>query len=568
MSDRGDDVRVLLEDASGSGRERDIRPEDTWSRGRRRQSRKRAGAGVVGALGVAAVVGLVWQTNLLGGGQETGVATPPSGLTTFVLAAPGAPGQVPNTLDGLAVPAPEDLVGTTWRVREDLWGSDLTAVDVVGSAAETDFSFGGNGTVGWGFWADGCGGGWFQEALEVTEDGAFSGGPMGTDDQGCLEPAQTAEDFWIDVLGHGGSLHQLGEDWLLLSVDPSWAGLEEPPPVVVDGAARLDFVREGADPATIDTASPERVPANEELTGTWQLLEWADGGGVLGDFMADPSQLRLSFEGMPPQSLLLSDGPPSADGDQTCPIVSLGNVQGVDSLGHTVPPDHGYTLTPADGTCASVADVQPVFVDGLREGAQITLVGEDLLVLRLPLVERGTVQESGDVTDPTSDQVTDDPDLPDGIPDVTFVQPGTELAWPDADTWSHLSERGGALVSGVRFGAHDGFDRVVIDLETAEQPGWMVRYEDPPGGQAFDPPELPGDATLVVDVVGVPYPADSEQPTSVPVGETNGLSVVTGAVVAGPYEAHLNFFVGVDHERPFSVTYLEDPGRLVIDIQH
>ncbi|MCK0114137.1 hypothetical protein MWU75_18520 [Ornithinimicrobium sp. F0845] len=145
MRDRDDDLRVLLEEASGGGRGRVLQPDDTWARGRQRRTRTRVGASALGVVALTAVGGLVWQTVLGGsdGSRQVGVATLPAGFTTFVLAAPDAPADLPEDLDGLVVPSPEDLVGTDWALRQEIWGSDQTSVEVVGSAAETTFSFAG-----------------------------------------------------------------------------------------------------------------------------------------------------------------------------------------------------------------------------------------------------------------------------------------------------------------------------------------------------------------------------------------------------------------------------------------
>jgi len=389
MSDREDDLRVLLDEASGTGQDRVLQPDDTWATGRRRRTRKRAGAGALGVVALAAVGGLVWQTVLGGsdGSDEIGVATLPAGSTTFVLAAPDATADPPEAPDGLQVPSAEELEGTDWMLRDEIWASDQTSAEVVGSAAETTFSFAGQDLParGWGFGADDCGGGWFQEGLTLTDAGAFPPGDLATDDQGCLEPAQTAEDFWIDVLSHGGSLHQLGDEWLLLSVDTSWAGVEEPPPVSGVGLARLDFVRVGADPAGVDTSLPERAPSNEELAGTgWTLLEWVDGGGVLGDLTDDPSRLGLRWADDFPDTLVLAY--------DDCELVTV-RTEGVDATGGTVPAEGVETVVEADGQCTGAETASPVLMEAFLNPAQFTLVGDDLLVLRLSLPASDTVRD-------------------------------------------------------------------------------------------------------------------------------------------------------------------------------
>ncbi|MCK0114136.1 hypothetical protein MWU75_18515 [Ornithinimicrobium sp. F0845] len=187
------------------------------------------------------------------------------------------------------------------------------------------------------------------------------------------------------MLSHGGSLHQLGDDWLLLSVDTSWAGVEQPPPVSGVGTARLDFIRVGADPDAVDTSRPERAPSNEELAATrWTLLEWVDGGGVLADLMDDPSLLGLRWADDFPDLLVLAyDG---------CDLVSV-RTQGVDAVGGTVPPEGVETVVETGARCPGAETASPVLAEALLNPAQFTLVGEDLLVARLVLPDRDSVQD-------------------------------------------------------------------------------------------------------------------------------------------------------------------------------
>lgn len=258
------DVRALLEDASWAGERESLDPHEHWSSGRRRRSRKRAGAGVLGGVALVTVAGLVWQAGVFGGEVdplEPHVAHLPSGLTTFVLAAPGAGERdVVDTDAQVQVADPAALVGTSWELTHQVWGSDRRASEVIGSDAETVFSFGGAPGRGWGFVADDCGGGWFQQDLQLRADGSFTGGDLSTTDQGCPPPAQAAEDFWLEVLADGGSLHQLDHDWLLLSVDVAAADAEQAPPTSIQteapGTTADGTGGEGPDPEGSPTAGP------------------------------------------------------------------------------------------------------------------------------------------------------------------------------------------------------------------------------------------------------------------------------------------------------------------------
>ena len=123
-------VRELLEHASWPEREITVEPHESWAHGRRRRHRRRAGAGVVAAAAALAVGGLVWQTGVFGGtkgDREPPVATVPSGLTTFVLAAADAPAVDPRTISALRVPSEDELGDTSWTLTGQIYGSDRTA---------------------------------------------------------------------------------------------------------------------------------------------------------------------------------------------------------------------------------------------------------------------------------------------------------------------------------------------------------------------------------------------------------------------------------------------------------
>lgn len=131
---------------------------------------------------------------------------------------------------------------------------------------------------------------------------------------------------------------------------------------------------------------------------------------------------------------------------------------------------------------------------------------------------------------------------------------------------------GGPLsVTQVRVARHDGYDRVVFELDGREpgEPGWTVQYvDDPRRDGSGEPVEVEGEATLVVLVSGVGYPfdtgAEEAQGVSLPADTEVVQDVELGAVFEGVYEA----FVGTSREAPFRVFRLADPARVVVDIRH
>lgn len=130
-----------------------------------------------------------------------------------------------------------------------------------------------------------------------------------------------------------------------------------------------------------------------------------------------------------------------------------------------------------------------------------------------------------------------------------------------------------ALLSDVRVGGHDGFDRIVLEFEDDGTSPYEVGYVEPPilsagKGEEVD---VEGAAFLEVrlfsssgaDFAEQPYRLTYEGPERV-TGET---SAVTEVVRTGDFEATLSWVVGLPSEQPFTVEVLEDPLRLVVDVQ-
>ena len=108
---------------------------------------------------------------------------------------------------------------------------------------------------------------------------------------------------------------------------------------------------------------------------------------------------------------------------------------------------------------------------------------------------------------------------------------------------------------------------------TGAEPGWRVYYADPLLGQASGLPiDLLGDADLDI-IVGVWTVNDFEgRPEEWPpfTGPddivTTGYTALREARMLYAYEGTTQVGLGVDQPRPFRVSLLADPARLVVDI--
>lgn len=141
--------------------------------------------------------------------------------------------------------------------------------------------------------------------------------------------------------------------------------------------------------------------------------------------------------------------------------------------------------------------------------------------------------------------------------------PTSDTAFTGVRHRTHAPASAAAKLSptGMRFGVHRRWDRVVVHLSGPGHPGWRARYVDRPG--------LAGTATLALDVRGV------VPPTAEHAEAWSGADVLrpqTGNLVEevrrGPlHHGVQRILVGVDTKRPFRVFALEDPARVVLDVR-
>lgn len=140
---------------------------------------------------------------------------------------------------------------------------------------------------------------------------------------------------------------------------------------------------------------------------------------------------------------------------------------------------------------------------------------------------------------------------------------------PDLPRVQEAPQRGewDLVLTGVRTGRHDGFDRVVLDLVGTGLPGWRVEYVDEAVADGTgDVVSMGGDAVLQVVASGTTYPVEGgpsyDGPRRLPVG-----GVVVEVYVVGTVEGYTQLFVGVaEQEVPFRVSVVPDPTRLVVDV--
>lgn len=125
------------------------------------------------------------------------------------------------------------------------------------------------------------------------------------------------------------------------------------------------------------------------------------------------------------------------------------------------------------------------------------------------------------------------------------------------------------MVTGMRVGQHDNFERVVFDLEGTGSPGWFIDYTSKPAQQGSgNPVQVEGSTALNVNIDGtvMPFELGKEDPNLGTLPGSGGL--VTEIISLGTFEGRSQFIIGLNGNHPYSVQVLEEPTRLVIDILH
>jgi len=123
----------------------------------------------------------------------------------------------------------------------------------------------------------------------------------------------------------------------------------------------------------------------------------------------------------------------------------------------------------------------------------------------------------------------------------------------------------------VRFGVHDGFDRIVFELAGEGRAGWQVAFTGAPRSSGSGRPvEVPGHVVLGITLTNIALPGDAPagvRPWAGPERQEPGTGAVLETLVADALvEGRYGFFAGLDQQRPFAVGQLTSPQRIVVDL--
>lgn len=121
----------------------------------------------------------------------------------------------------------------------------------------------------------------------------------------------------------------------------------------------------------------------------------------------------------------------------------------------------------------------------------------------------------------------------------------------------------------IRTGSHEGFDRLVFEFAGQGDPQYHVGYNNDPRQLASGfPIDVPGDAKLEINIHGT----SGDMSPDAKYAASKELGLASGNIVevynGGTFEADSQYIVGVKTERPYKVSVLHEPTRLVVDFQN
>lgn len=143
------------------------------------------------------------------------------------------------------------------------------------------------------------------------------------------------------------------------------------------------------------------------------------------------------------------------------------------------------------------------------------------------------------------------------VPDINVLSDDKKSQDPSKDSMSELVA--------VRVGEHTTYDRVVLEFTGPGTPGYRTQYLSKPtrqvSGKAVD---IEGETALNVDVTGTTMPVNV---AVTPVDPVPGKGNIVKVIPAGTFEDNSQFIVDMKTARPYTVTLMENPTRVVIDFQ-
>lgn len=172
-------------------------------------------------------------------------------------------------------------------------------------------------------------------------------------------------------------------------------------------------------------------------------------------------------------------------------------------------------------------------------------------------------------TPPPTGQAVDSaaPGTPPATPPA--ADPTARQEWTAGVTDQVRTMRVPVVLSDVRVGVNQGFDRVVLEFLGSGGPGYRVEYVDRPVRQcgSGDPTPVAGDAWLAITLRGTQAHDERGQVTVQQRERRLQMPIIRELEFTCDFEGVVEIVLGVSTPNRYRVTELQNPTRLIIDVQ-
>lgn len=154
-------------------------------------------------------------------------------------------------------------------------------------------------------------------------------------------------------------------------------------------------------------------------------------------------------------------------------------------------------------------------------------------------------------------------------PPAAAVDPATRQEWTAGVRDNVRTQRVPIVLSDVRVGVNQGFDRVVLEFLGSGAPGYRVEYVDRPVRQcgSGDPTPVAGDAWLAITLRGTQAHDERGRATVQHRERRLQMPIVKELEFVCDFEGVVEIVLGVSSPNRYRVTELANPTRLIVDIQ-
>lgn len=151
-----------------------------------------------------------------------------------------------------------------------------------------------------------------------------------------------------------------------------------------------------------------------------------------------------------------------------------------------------------------------------------------------------------------------------------WTDKGTLGQWTSASVSRINNYEGDMLVTGIRAAKNNGFDRLVFEFKEG-LPNYQIQFER---GPAFEDTaerkiRVRGRYFITINLQLLPYPETDSKYADIKLpARARGMKLFNQMKEIEWFEGVRFFAVGLDAKRPFRVTELKNPSRLVIDFRY